>query len=129
MKSNLLRPEKVAVLRQGPALWAEAVSGGAGSAGQGPDLDQGVGEYPVPAPDRRSVPAVQAGAVPAVAAFEVADPAFAAGAPLDELAEAAAVLDGLAGRGGGGLAGNRDRAHARGVQVSFDGGLAVAAVG
>jgi len=39
------------------------------------------------------------------------------------------VLDGLAGRGGSGLAGNRDRAYARGVQVTFDRGLAVAAVG
>src|SRR6185437_2681647 len=83
------------------------------SGGQARDLGQIVGEYPVPAPDRRSLPAVQAGAVPAVAAFEVADPAFAAGAPLDQLAEAAAVLDGLAGGGGGGLAGNGYRAHAR----------------
>src|ERR1700678_1765505 len=47
------------------------------SAGEGPDLDQVVGEYPVPAPDRRSLCGVQAGAVPAVAVFEVADPAFA----------------------------------------------------
>ena len=37
------------------------------------------------------------------------------------------MLDGLAGCGGGGLAGNRHGAHARGVQVAFDGGLAVAA--
>ena len=72
--------------------------GRGGSAGQGADLDQVVGEYPVPAPDRCSVPAVEAGAVPAVAAFEVADPAFAAGPPFDQLAEGAAVLGGLAGR-------------------------------
>src|SRR5438876_565156 len=43
-------------------------------AGQCPDLDQVVGEYPVPAPDGGSLPAVQVGAVPAVAAFKVADP-------------------------------------------------------
>jgi hypothetical protein len=122
---NLLRPEKVVAIGVGLVL----VPGRGRSAGQGGDLGQVVGEYSVPAPDRRSVPAVQACAVPAVASFEVADPAFAAGAPLDQLAEAAAVLDGLAGRGGGGLAGNRDRAHGRGVQVPFDGGLAVAAVG
>ena len=74
------------------------VSGWGGSAGQGGDLGQVVGEDPVPAPDRCPVPAVQAGAIPAVTAFEVADPAFTPGAPLDQLAEAAAVLDGLAGR-------------------------------
>jgi hypothetical protein len=75
---------------------------------------------PVPAPDRCSLPAVQAGAIPPIAAFEVADPALAAGAPLDQLAEAAAVLDGLTGSRNG-LAGDRRRAHARSVQVPFDG--------
>ena len=99
------------------------------SAGQGADLDQVVGEYSVPAPDRGSVPAVQAGAVPAVASFEVADPSFAAGSPLDQLAEAGAVLEFLAGRGGGRLAGDRDGADAKFVQVTLDGGVAVAAVG
>lgn len=72
--------------------------GWAASAGQGSDLDQVAGEYPVPAPDRRSVSAVQPSAVPAVTAFETsADPAFASGLPIDQLTEAAAVLDGLAG--------------------------------
>lgn len=50
--------------------WAGSVGGAgvrrAGSAGEDPDLDQVVGEYPVSAPDRRSRSAVQAGAVPAV---------------------------------------------------------------
>jgi len=46
------------------------------SAGQGPDLDQVVGEDAVPAPDRGSLAAIQPGAVPSVAAFEVADPPF-----------------------------------------------------
>jgi hypothetical protein len=39
------------------------------------------------------------------------------------------VLGGFAGGRDRGLAGNRDGAHARGVQVTLDGGLAVAAVG
>jgi len=39
------------------------------SGSEGADLDQVVGEDPVSAPDRGSVPAVQEGAVPAVAAF------------------------------------------------------------
>lgn len=52
-------------------------------AGQGCDFDQVVCEYPVPAPDRGSMPAIHAGAVPAVASFEVADPPLRAGAPLD----------------------------------------------
>ena len=65
-------------------------------AGEGGDLDQVVGEDSVAAPDRCSVPAVQPGAVPAVTAFEVADPSFAAGAPFDQAAEAAAVLERLA---------------------------------
>ena len=89
---------------------------GRGSGGEGADLDQVVGEYPVSAPDRGSVPAVQEGAVPAVAAFEVADPAFASSSPLHEPAEAAAVLDRLAVRarwrpgGGSPRCGRRGRA-------------------
>jgi hypothetical protein len=67
---NLLRPEKS--LSWG---WAGCAGGAgvrrAGSAGEDPDLDQVVGEYPVSAPDRRSRSAVQADAVPAVAVFEV----------------------------------------------------------
>ena len=57
--------------------WAGSVSGAgvrrAGSAGEDPDLDQVVGEYPVSAPDLCSFDAIEVGAVPAVAAFEVAD--------------------------------------------------------
>lgn len=83
----------------------------------------------MPAPDCGSVPAVQAGPVPAVASFEAADPSFAAGAPFDQTAEAAAVLDRLGGGRSGGLAWDSDGAHAAGVQVALDGGVAVAAVG
>jgi len=68
-----------------------------GSAGEGGDLDQVVAEDRVSAPDGGSLAAVEQCAVPAVSAFEVADPAFAAGAPLDQRAEAAGVLDGAAG--------------------------------
>jgi hypothetical protein len=72
-------------------------SGRGSSAGEGADLDQVVAEYPVPVPDGSSIAAVQPGAVPAVSVLEVADPAFAAGPPLDEGPEAAGVLDGAAG--------------------------------
>src|SRR5258708_26430238 len=83
--------------------------GPGGSAGQGADLDQVVGEDPVPAPDRGSFAAVQPGAVPVVSALEAADPAFAAGSPPDEPAEPAGVFDGPAGGGVPGFAraGNR----------------------
>jgi hypothetical protein len=119
LKKRILRPWRVSPKADGPehvrlpaqelpAYQEDWLEGDADPRAHGPV----VGEHPVPAPHSCSpLPAVQAGAVPAVAAFEVADPAFATGAPLDQLAEAAAVLDGLAGRGGGGLAGNRDRAH------------------
>ena len=88
-----------------------------------------MGEDPVPAPDRGALPGVQAGAVPAVTALEVADPPLESGAPLDQVLEAAAVLEFLAGGGGGGLPGDRDDPDAEFVQVAFDRGLAVAAVG
>jgi hypothetical protein len=99
------------------------------SAGQGADLDQVVGEGPAPAPDRGPLSGVQVGAIPAVASFEVADPSLRSGAPLEQLMEAAAVLDLLAGCGGSGLAGDRHGAHAALEQVTLDGWLAVAAVG
>jgi hypothetical protein len=57
----------------GPGGWLAARLGG-----EGADLDQVVGGYPVSAPDRGSLLAVQQGAVPAVAALEVADPALEA---------------------------------------------------
>lgn len=44
----------------------------------------------MPAPDRGSVPAVQAGEVSAVTSLEIAVPVLRAGAPLDEPVEAAA---------------------------------------
>src|SRR4029077_14045721 len=86
-------------------------------------------EYAVSAPDRGSFPAVQAGAVPAVTALKVADPGFASGPPSDQPAEAAAVLDGLAGWRRRRLARDRHGLDAQVMQVTLDGDLAVAAVG
>jgi len=83
----------------------------------------------VPAPDRGSFAAVQAGAVPAVSALEITDPAFAAGSPLDQLAEAAGVFDGAAGGGDLGPARYGDGADPEFVQVPVGCGVAVAAVG
>src|SRR5260221_3539143 len=83
-----------------------------GLSGQGGDLDEVVGENRVPAPDRGSVPAVQAGAGPPVAALEIADPALAARSPLDHAAAAAALLDPPARWLGPGLAGRHARCAA-----------------
>ena len=73
-------------------------SGGPVSGGQGGDLDQVVGEDPLSGPGFRSFEAVQAGAVPAVSAFEGADPAFASGSPFDGSAECSACSRPVAGR-------------------------------
>src|SRR3954463_14315317 len=99
------------------------------SVGQDPDLDQVVGQDRLPGPDACSVQAIEAGAVPAVAALEAADPAFAAGAPLDRLAEGRSVFGGLSGPAGAALARDDHGSDTQLVQVVFDAGLAVAAVG
>src|SRR3954451_25372493 len=98
------------------------------SAGQGGDLDEVVGEDGLSGPDPGPVEAVEAGAVPAVAAVEVADPALTAGAPLHDLAEGRAVLDGPSRLGGFALARNDDAPDSEVVQVVLDTGLAVAVV-
>ena len=54
---------------------------------EGADLDQVVGQNAVSGPDPGAFGAVDAGAVPAVAGFEVTDPSFAASAPFDDAAE------------------------------------------
>ena len=64
-------------------VWAGLALAGRVSAGQGADLDQVVGQDPVAGSSPGSFGAVQAGAVPSVAPFERADPAFVAGPPLD----------------------------------------------
>jgi hypothetical protein len=54
-----------------------------------PALDQVVGEYAVFGSDSRTVDASEFGAAPAVAAFDLVDPAFGTDAPLNHLAERA----------------------------------------
>ena len=80
-------------------------------------------------PDPGAFGGVDAGAVPAVAAFEGADAAFAAGAPFDGSSERWSVFLGSAGLAGFALAGDDDGADAEVVQVVLDAFLAVAAVG
>src|SRR4051812_45361946 len=99
------------------------------SAVEDADLDEVVGRDCLSGPDACSLQAVEAAAVPAVAAFEAADVALAAGAPLDRLAERRSVFDGLSGLAGAALARNDDGPDAELVRFMIDAGLAVAAVG
>src|SRR5918994_6168975 len=78
---------------------------------QAADLDQVVGQHPVPTPDPRAIDPVHPGAVPAVAVLEVADPSFRAGAPLHQPPERPGVLVGLTGGAGRALAGDGDLGH------------------
>ena len=73
--------------------------------------------------------AVQAGAVPAVAVFEVADATFGAGAPFHEPSERALMFDGSSRLGRLALAGDDDRADAEVCEVTVDAGFAVTSVG
>jgi hypothetical protein len=75
------------------------------------DLDRVVSENAEPAPRSCTVDAVEPRPVPAVAVFEVADAAFDAGAPLDEVAERSGALDGLAGETGSTATGDGDSLH------------------
>ena len=74
-------------------------------------------------PDPGSFDGVDPGAVPAVAAFEGADPAFAAGSPFHVSAERSSVFVGLSGLAGSAFAGDHDVADAEVVQVVVDGWL------
>jgi hypothetical protein len=58
-------------------------------------LDQVVGEYAVFGSDSRTVDAREFGAVPAVAAFDVVDPAFGTDAPINRLADARSSARGV----------------------------------
>src|SRR5205814_10732403 len=73
--------------------------------------------------------AVEAAAVPAVPALEVAVAALAAGAPPHEPANRPAVFGFAAGGVGSALAGDGDSGCPEGVQVVVDGVFAVVAVG
>jgi hypothetical protein len=64
------------------------------------DLGEVVGEDAVAAPGHGAVAAGDAATGPAVAVFEVADAALAAGSPFDQAAELAAVFVGSASRAG-----------------------------
>jgi hypothetical protein len=92
-------------------LWQWA--GLAGLVGcQGGDFDEVVGEDAVSAPGSGAGEGGQAGAVPAVAVFEVADAAFASGAPFDESAEGWALFGLPAVGAGGAFTGDGDVADA-----------------
>jgi hypothetical protein len=80
-------------------------------------------------PDPGSFDGVDSGAVPAVAAFEGADPAFASGSPFHGAAEGWSVFEGLSSPGASALAGDDDVADAEVVQGVVDVLLAVAGVG
>src|SRR4051812_24393681 len=69
------------------------------------DLDQVVGQDPVSDPDPGAVGAVDPGSVPAIAAFECADPLFDAGSPFRGSAERSSVFLGPADCGRFALAG------------------------
>src|SRR5947209_16521547 len=96
---------------------------GSRSADQCGDLDEVVGEDRLSGPGPGAVEAVETGAVPAVAAFEAADPTLGAGPPFDDLAEGRSVFGGVAGLAGSALARDDDGADSQVVQVLFDAGL------
>ena len=95
---------------------------------QRPDLDQVVGEDAVSAPGSGTGDTDEFGAVPAVAAFDVVDAAFASGAPFELGAEGSSVFELAACCAGFALARDGDVTHAEVVQFVFDLGFAVAAV-
>src|SRR5258705_6452564 len=92
------------------------------------DSGQVVGEDPLSGPGFRSFEAVQGGAVPAVSAFEGADPAFASGSPFDGSAECSAFLDVLAGGTGPAFARYDDSADTELGQCLVGGRFAVTTV-
>ena len=97
--------------------------------GQGADLDQVVGQDAVSGPDSGAFGAVDAGTVPAIAAFEVTDAAFAAGSPFDEASEGLSVFFGAPFFGRFALAGDYHVFHTEVGELVVDAGFAVAAVG
>jgi hypothetical protein len=80
-------------------------------------------------PDSGAFRGVDAAAVPAVAAFQGADAAFAAGAPFHVSAERSSVFVSLAGFAGSALVWDDDVLDTEVVQVVLDTLLAVATVG
>ena len=84
---------------------------------------------PCAGPDPGAFGAIDAGAVPAVAALEVTDPAFAASAPFDDAAERSSVFFGPSRRGRFAFARNYHSGHTEVGELLIDLGFAVAAVG
>ena len=84
---------------------------------------------PCPVQIRAPSVAVDAGAVPAVSAFEVADAAFAAGAPFDGAAERFSVIFAASRLKGFAFAGDHHVRDAQVGELPVDVGFAVAAVG
>lgn len=80
-------------------------------------------------PDPGSLSPVEAGAVPAVLAFEPANAPFAAGSPFHGASECPPVFGGLPGPAGFALTGDDDSAYPEVVQCVVDALLAVAPVG
>src|SRR3954451_6071365 len=99
------------------------------SCGEGTDLDEVVGQDAVPGPGTGALDAVDAGAVPTVAALEIADAAFAAGAPLDGAAERFSVFLGATCLRWSAFARNHHVGDAEVAELPVDLGFAVAAVG
>ena len=71
-----------------------------------------MGEDPLSGPGFGSFEAVQAGAVPAVSAFEGTDPTLASRSPFDGSTEGSASFQLLSGQAGFPFAGNDDAVHA-----------------
>src|SRR5262249_22658331 len=80
------------------------------------------------APGSGALDAGELGAVPAVAAFEVVDPSFGAGAPFDLVAEGSSVCELSAGGGRSVSAWDRHAALPELVEVMFDRGQAVTTI-
>src|SRR6266508_742153 len=96
--------------------------------GQRRDLDQVVGEHHVSAPGSGALDRGQFGAIPSVAALDVADPALRPRPPFDLVAEGPSMFELAAGCAGFALARDGDAVHPELVQVAFDLGFAVAAI-
>jgi hypothetical protein len=91
------------------------------SGGQRADLNQVVGEDSVSDPDPGTFSGVDHGSVPPVAAFQGADPSFAAGAPFHVSSERSLSFLGLSGFTGSTFAGNHDLLDPELVQGIVDG--------
>jgi hypothetical protein len=102
------------------ALGSRLIFGVLRLGGQGADLDEVVGQNAMSSPDSGPFGAVDACAVPAVSAFEGADPAFASGSAFHRSPECPTPFLGLSDLAGSALARDHDRAHTHLVQAVID---------